>query len=53
MGRSEDELFEAAHAVGREWFKLAQAATDLSVIPGRGTARTRPPSRRSSSATVP
>jgi hypothetical protein len=34
MGRSEDELFEAAHAVGREWFKLAQAATDLSVIPG-------------------
>ncbi len=34
MGRSQDELFEAAHEVGREWFKLAQGAIDLSVIPG-------------------
>jgi hypothetical protein len=34
VGRSEDELFEAAHEVGREWFRLAQGASDLSVFPG-------------------
>jgi hypothetical protein len=34
VGRSEDERFEAAHEVGRAWFKLAQAASDLTVVPG-------------------
>jgi hypothetical protein len=34
VGRSEDQLFEAAHEVGREWFKLAQGASDLTVVPG-------------------
>ena len=38
MGHTEDELFEAAHVVGREWFRLAQGAIDLSVVRG---ARTR------------
>jgi hypothetical protein len=33
VGRSEDERFEAAHEVGREWFLLAQGAADLSVAP--------------------
>ena len=37
MGRTDDELFEAAHEVGREWYKLAQGATELSVLPGRRT----------------
>jgi hypothetical protein len=32
VGRSEDELFEAAAEVGREWLKLAQNASDLTVI---------------------
>jgi hypothetical protein len=34
VGRSEDELFEAAHEVGREWLRLAQGASDLTVLEG-------------------
>jgi hypothetical protein len=32
VGRSDDELFDAAAEVGREWLKLAQGASDLTVI---------------------
>ena len=32
VGRSDDELFEAAHEIGREWLRLAQGASDLTVI---------------------